>query len=328
MIKTSKRILLVGNEYDSFYYVTKTTSGKFLVIEVDTQTEITDDTDVLRHPVVVHSRESFNKLLNERWIKHGLITREEADIMLNQDDQEEILEPVIDVRPYELGSSRITESPGISSLSYESNLLVPTEPDAESIPFSEMKEGMLVKDKDGMTGFIENCDDIHNIQVRYGSGGSGMGLFCVDPGCDDYDKLYKIITTTGTKTAKSEQNSPLKLSNVRTIMADIQREMNDVLKHTINNNPSPDDMSKLIIDVIKSRCPYDVEKHFQVTAELSGNEIMLTPRNLITALWVKGLLVDPNTIVNEYLYEDEIAVYQFDDEKGLCITPKASANLF
>lgn len=67
--------------------------------------------------------------------------------------------------------------------------------------FTDIRVGMKVIDRDGITGIVKDCKDIHNILVKYENGGSG--LYCLVEGCADettindqvveiphYDPLY------------------------------------------------------------------------------------------------------------------------------------------
>ena len=62
----------------------------------------------------------------------------------------------------------------------------------DRLQFSELKKGMIVKDKSENFGKIIKIEDIHNITVKYKNGTGGYGFYCLDPACiDHYDPLYK-----------------------------------------------------------------------------------------------------------------------------------------
>lgn len=56
------------------------------------------------------------------------------------------------------------------------------------LTMQNIKTGLLVTDKDGDFGIIRNCDDIHNIKVEFTLG--GVGLYCLDEECEEYEELY------------------------------------------------------------------------------------------------------------------------------------------
>ena len=47
--------------------------------------------------------------------------------------------------------------------------------------------GNQVIDKYGNIGKVVNVKDLHNIEVEYYSGGSG--IYCIDPECNHYDPI-------------------------------------------------------------------------------------------------------------------------------------------
>jgi len=52
--------------------------------------------------------------------------------------------------------------------------------------------GARVSDNDGDCGVIDECSDLHNVNVIYDSGGAG--LFCLAENCEfsDYKNLFYI----------------------------------------------------------------------------------------------------------------------------------------
>jgi hypothetical protein len=61
----------------------------------------------------------------------------------------------------------------------------------KKLEFSELKNGMNVKDTTGNIGIIKKCNDLHNIIVKYKNNG-GWGFYCLDPmDKNEYDPLYK-----------------------------------------------------------------------------------------------------------------------------------------
>jgi len=60
----------------------------------------------------------------------------------------------------------------------------------KKLEFSELKNGMSVKDTNGNIGIIKKCEDLHNIIIKYKNTG-GWGFYCLDPLDEDYyDPLY------------------------------------------------------------------------------------------------------------------------------------------
>ena len=58
--------------------------------------------------------------------------------------------------------------------------------------YLEAYNGLEVFDKDDSKGVILKCSDIHNIEVGFsGENGEGMGLYCLDKSCVDYEPLFK-----------------------------------------------------------------------------------------------------------------------------------------
>lgn len=51
--------------------------------------------------------------------------------------------------------------------------------------------GMKVIDIENNVGFIEDMSDLHNVWVRYESG--GYGIYCQINGCESYDPLRKYV---------------------------------------------------------------------------------------------------------------------------------------
>lgn len=51
---------------------------------------------------------------------------------------------------------------------------------------------MRVKDESGDIGHVIECDDIHNVLVKFvNKHGEGSGLYCLDESCDEYTPLFK-----------------------------------------------------------------------------------------------------------------------------------------
>lgn len=60
------------------------------------------------------------------------------------------------------------------------------------LEFINIKPQMLVKDIEGNIGKITDIEhDIHNVEVEYLQG--GLGLYCLDETCNEFDPLYIII---------------------------------------------------------------------------------------------------------------------------------------
>jgi len=58
--------------------------------------------------------------------------------------------------------------------------------------YLEIYDGLEVIDKEGSIGKIISSLDIHNIEVKFDDeNGEGLGLYCLDPSCDEYEPLYK-----------------------------------------------------------------------------------------------------------------------------------------
>lgn len=58
--------------------------------------------------------------------------------------------------------------------------------------YADVKPQMLVKDTKGNIGkIIDTEHDIHNVKVDY-LDESGVGIYCLDETCEDYDPLYII----------------------------------------------------------------------------------------------------------------------------------------
>lgn len=55
------------------------------------------------------------------------------------------------------------------------------------LTFSELKLGMRVVDIVGDAGFIESCEDSHNINVIFDNGGAG--LYCLHEDCEEFEPL-------------------------------------------------------------------------------------------------------------------------------------------
>jgi len=55
----------------------------------------------------------------------------------------------------------------------------------KELSFSDMSEGMNIKDAYGLNGRILSCDDIHEVYIEFSDG--EKRLFCLDENCSDRD---------------------------------------------------------------------------------------------------------------------------------------------
>lgn len=53
----------------------------------------------------------------------------------------------------------------------------------ELVTVNNVKRGLFVIDEDGTIGFVDNCDDFHNIIVKDDGGNSH--LYCLIQGCKE-----------------------------------------------------------------------------------------------------------------------------------------------
>lgn len=61
----------------------------------------------------------------------------------------------------------------------------------KELEFKDFYIGIKVSNKEGDTGIVIACKDIHNINVQYDEDGSG--LYCIDKNCpDDYEPLFNV----------------------------------------------------------------------------------------------------------------------------------------
>lgn len=59
----------------------------------------------------------------------------------------------------------------------------------DELGFEDLIKGMVVFDIQGDKGIIDDCSDIHNVNVIYDNGGAG--LYCFEDACDEhYAKLF------------------------------------------------------------------------------------------------------------------------------------------
>ena len=56
------------------------------------------------------------------------------------------------------------------------------------LEFESVRSGLCIQDEDGYVGMITSIEDIHNIHIDLDNGGSG--IYCMDPTCQYYNKLY------------------------------------------------------------------------------------------------------------------------------------------
>ena len=70
--------------------------------------------------------------------------------------------------------------------------------DSMNIPLrrDELEIGLEVRDREGILGKIEQCEDLHNVHVIY-ENEIGSGLYCFTEGCDDNcedsNPLFRVI---------------------------------------------------------------------------------------------------------------------------------------
>jgi preprotein translocase subunit YajC len=55
----------------------------------------------------------------------------------------------------------------------------------------KLKVGDKVKDSEGLIGIVKECEDLHNILVKYPKN-KGQGIYCVKKSCASYDPLQVI----------------------------------------------------------------------------------------------------------------------------------------
>lgn len=70
------------------------------------------------------------------------------------------------------------------------------------LAYDEIKLGMKVTDADGAVGKVAECNDIHNVLVKYDDN-AGLGFYCLDKKCKDYiHHLYAVEVPATVKTKK------------------------------------------------------------------------------------------------------------------------------
>ena len=58
----------------------------------------------------------------------------------------------------------------------------------EIINHTDLVVGISVCDDNNNVGTVKECSDLHNVNVHYDNGGSG--LYCIIESCHEYDPLY------------------------------------------------------------------------------------------------------------------------------------------
>ena len=60
----------------------------------------------------------------------------------------------------------------------------------KELDYKDILLNSIVKDSDGDIGVVISIESIHNIEVEYKNGGSG--IFCLDKNCVDYTPLFSL----------------------------------------------------------------------------------------------------------------------------------------
>ena len=80
----TNKVILSGSTTDTdFFYVIKTSSDMFILIEINSEREIAEDTDYLEHPAKVLNKTDFIKF-SDNLIEQGHMVKEELEKFLTQ----------------------------------------------------------------------------------------------------------------------------------------------------------------------------------------------------------------------------------------------------
>ena len=132
-------------------------------------------------------------------------------------------------------------------------------------------------------------------------------------------------------TLKSNNDSPISQHNTRLIMIKLQHQLSEILKKQLFEPVDTviANVSDLLINSLASTLKnFDKEKFkFELCKDDKAESLTVKPLNLLSALWLRGLDVSEDRIVNDH-YEDSLAVYAWTDEHGMEVLPKDRRDLF
>lgn len=139
----------------------------------------------------------------------------------------------------------------------------------------------------------------------------------------------KVISSD--KTFKANDDSKVKAIQHRFIIIKLQKELSKVLKkfddENIDSSKTITNVNDLLIKTLSILSNFSVDLfRFEICEDNKAESLTVKPLNLISALWLRGIDVALDEIINDR-YEDSMAVYFWEDNK-MVVAPKDRRDLF
>jgi len=136
---------------------------------------------------------------------------------------------------------------------------------------------------------------------------------------------------TSDKTFKPSDDSKVKATQHRFIIIKLQKELSKVLKkfddENVDSSKTITNVSDLLVKTLSILSNFSADLfRFEICEDNKAESLTIKPLNLVSALWLRGLDVALDEIINDR-YEDSMAVYFWEDNK-MVVAPKDRRDLF
>ena len=135
---------------------------------------------------------------------------------------------------------------------------------------------------------------------------------------------------TSDKTFLANSDSKLQNLSTRHIAVKLQKEVSASLKKYLDDPNDKDiitSVNDLLLKTLSILTNFDENLfRFEICKDDKAESLTVKPLNLISALWLRGMNVKIDDIINDH-YEDNFACY-FWEENKMVVSPKDRRDLF